>query len=699
MKQCKTAKRSAERSPRNLQPDPSGVAELKAAESARAARRTRMIRRIARIRCFEQKLLALFSAGKLFGTTHTTIGQEVVAAALYEHVDATRDAVFTNHRCHGHFLAYGGSMQALMAEIMGKEGGVCGGRGGSQHLCHERFFSQGIQGASMPIAAGYAWMLKRRREGGIAVIHIGDGTLGEGVVYESLNFAKIAKVPLLVILEHNAVAQSTATADTTAGDVAERFGAFGLDVDRRSADEPESLSDHLAEVVSSVRQGRPAVQILDTFRLMAHSKGDDDRPKEQIQSAWKRDYFAGLLENKDPVAIAAREAAVHEVESIADRLEETPLAKLDLNAATLADPARPLFDSSAALLPARPATRPSAANAGNSRINERLGEGLRDCLQSEGELLFLGEDIADPYGGAFKVSRGLSTQFPDQVFSTPISEAAIVGFANGVALAGGKAVAEIMFGDFATLAVDQIVNQAAKMHHMYAGKATVPLVVRLPSGGYRGYGPTHSQSLERMFCGTPGLKVVAISRRHDPAIVLKAATIDDPNPVVFVENKLLYSLPPHLQPPRGFRFIPQMPQRPGDYPPLNYASAEPEVKADCTVVAYGGLTDKVEAAMEQLILQHEWEFDYFVLTQLHPLDPTTIQESVAVSGRLVTVEEAPESYGIGAEVAASVVEAGRPTRVARVGARPMPIPNSRVQEDEALPSVERIVAAIKRVFA
>ena len=166
-----------------------------------------------------------------------------------------------------------------------------------------------------------------------------------------------------------------------------------------------------------------------------------------------------------------------------------------------------------------------------------------------------------------------------------------------------------------------------------------------------------------------------------------------------MENKLLYSLPPHVAAPRGFRFIEQKPERMGDYPPLSFTSAEPDVRAECTVVVYGGLTDKVESAMEQLILENEWEFDYFVLTQLHPFDPKPIQESVAVTGRLVTIEEAPEAYGIGAEVAATAAESGKPVRVARVGALAMPIPNSRVQEDEALPGVDRIVGAIKSVFA
>ncbi|HXV77823.1 MAG TPA: thiamine pyrophosphate-dependent enzyme, partial [Candidatus Polarisedimenticolaceae bacterium] len=276
-----------------------------AAAAATDATREQILRSIARIRAFEMRLLELFSDGKLFGTTHTSVGQEACAAGLYTQIDPRRDAIFTNHRCHGHYLAYGGSMESLMAEIMGKQGATCLGRGGSQHLCSGRFFSQGVQGGSMPIAAGYAARVKECGEGGIVVAHIGDGTLGEGVVYETANIVSLRGLPLLVVLENNGVAQSTDTKTTTAGDIETRFAAFGIDVDRRSDADPVGLADHFAEVVERVRAGRPFVQVVDTFRLMAHSKGDDDRDRAAIDEAWRNDYFARLLDSGDPEASAA----------------------------------------------------------------------------------------------------------------------------------------------------------------------------------------------------------------------------------------------------------------------------------------------------------------------------------------------------------------------------------------------------------
>lgn len=651
----------------------------------------RMIELIARIRAFELALLDLFSQGKLSGTTHTYVGQEVCAAGLYACIDPERDAVFTNHRCHGHFLAYGGPMRALLAEIMGKVGGTCEGRGGSQHLCYRRFFSQGIQGGSMPIAAGYAYHFQRRRTGGLVIAHIGDGTLGEGVVYETLNLASLLSLPLLIVLEHNGVAQSTDTSRTTAGDIEARFRAFGLETDRRAAADPLALADHFAEVVRRVRDGRPFVQILDTFRLMPHSKGDDDRANDVLETAWKQDYFQGLLDRGDSRANAAWEKARAEVRQLADQLDGQPDAELDAVSA-YAKPPHPLFNNSADLL--------ACDEQGDTRhrINELLGMGLDQCLADDSEVLLVGEDLLDPYGGAFKVSRGLSSKHPTQVLSTPISEAAIVGFGNGFALAGGKAVVEIMFGDFAALAADQIINQAAKAHFMYGSQVAVANTIRLVSGGYRGYGPTHSQSLESLFCGVAGLKVVALSRRHRPQTLLRAAVVDDPNPVVFVENKLLYALRPHAAPPAGFHFRPTTPADAGHYPSLAFSTVEPGQAADMTVATYGGMTDMVEEALEHLILEEELDFDYFILTQLSPLHLDELTASVARTNRLITIEEGSLAFGIGGEILARVGEslAGRGLKTARVGARDLPIPSARRQERQSLPSRDEIIAAILR---
>ena len=660
--------------------------------------RDQLIKVMARIRAFEEKLLDLFAAGELSGTTHTCIGQEACAASLYCHLDRDRDMVFSNHRCHGHFIAFGGSTRSLMSEIMGRTGGICSGRGGSQHLCDGGFYSQGIQGGGMPLAAGCALGLAQQGKGGIVVAHIGDGTLGEGVLYEALNLISLRSLPVLIVVEHNGVAQSTDTESTTSGKVIDRFRAFGIESDRRSAADPVELAAHFARVVQQVRDGQPYVQVLDTFRLAAHSKGDDDRPADMLRLARERDFLESLIRDEDTVATTAYSAARTEFNDLADELAQEPNQPF-ADVSALADPPEPLFDSSADLIYTADAERPG-------RISESLGAALAHAFDSEDRFVMLGEDILDPYGGAFKVTKGLSTRWPDRVWSTPISEAAIAGIGSGYAMSGGKSVVEIMFGDFALLAADQIINQAAKMHYMYDGKVNVPLTVRLPSGGYRGYGPTHSQSLESRFCGIAGLKVVALSRRHRPERLLKAAVVDDPNPVLFVENKQLYSLKPHGGPPAGFRFVPTPSASNDHYPNLMYTTTDGDDAADFTVVTYGGMTDLVEAAMEALILEDEFDFDYIIMSQLNPMRSDEIARSARLTKRLVTVEEGPQGHGIGGEIVAQVVQAlshenatqGPPLKVGRVGAADVPIPSSRSQEAAALPSTESIVATLRSIL-
>ena len=214
---------------------------------------------------------------------------------------------------------------------------------------------------------------------------------------------------------------------------------------------------------------------------------------------------------------------------------------------------------------------------------QSLNAALRWLLENESRVYLWGEDLLDPYGGAFKVTAGLQADYPDRVRTTPISEAALVGMGNGMALRGFHPSVEIMFGDFITLAADQIVNYAAKFRAMYAGQAANPLVIRAPMGGGRGYGPTHSQTLEKIFFGIPGLRIVAPSLYHDPGELLKTAVLESQDPVLFVEHKLLYAR----------EILPAgetMPGRDG-FPTRvlrNYASGEP----DATLIAYGGAREQ-----------------------------------------------------------------------------------------------------------
>lgn len=233
------------------------------------------------IRRFEERALAEFSTGKLFGTTHAYIGQEADAAGIFAVLDPG-DVVFSNHRCHGHFLAYGGDPYALAAELMGRATGLVGGRGGSQHIQWRNFYSNGIQGGIVPVATGMALAEKAQKTGQIAVVFIGDGTLGQGVLYESLNLASLWQLPVLVVVENNGYAQTTPIELGVAGSIPARFRAFGIQAWEAATSDVLTIESLAREAVTHCRNGLPAALILHTHRFSAHSKGDDTRDRETI---------------------------------------------------------------------------------------------------------------------------------------------------------------------------------------------------------------------------------------------------------------------------------------------------------------------------------------------------------------------------------------------------------------------------------
>lgn len=283
------------------------------------------------IRRFEERLLAEFSTGKLVGTTHAYIGQEADAAGVFSVIDSD-DVIFSNHRCHGHFLAYGGDPYRLAAELMGKSTGLVGGRGGSQHIQWRNFYSNGIQGGIVPVAVGMALAEKARRTGQIVLAFIGDGTLGEGVLYESINMAALWKLPILFVLEDNHYAQTTPVEIAVAGSMAGRFSVFGMPVWERDTTDVLEISITAKEAVQNVRSAlAPGCLILHTYRFSAHSKGDDPRLPEEIA---RIRLFDPLPIQGQRLSPGEREMAEYEimatVEDAFRRAEADPYPVLDL---------------------------------------------------------------------------------------------------------------------------------------------------------------------------------------------------------------------------------------------------------------------------------------------------------------------------------------------------------------------------------
>jgi TPP-dependent pyruvate/acetoin dehydrogenase alpha subunit len=246
------------------------------------------------IRSFETLLLEKFSTGIFTGTTHTSLGQEANAVGVLSHLQEN-DVVVSNHRCHGHFLAYGGDPRALFAELMGKPEGVCGGVGGSQHLHWRNFYSSGVQGGTVAMAAGMALAEKKKGNKAVVIDFMGDGTLGEGIVYESLNMIALWKLPMLIVLENNHIAQTTPADLAIAGSITQRFEAFGIPVTQIDSSNVLEISPLASDLIRCVRDdGMPQALVIDTARLGTHSKGDDTRPQETVENLWQE---------RDPITI------------------------------------------------------------------------------------------------------------------------------------------------------------------------------------------------------------------------------------------------------------------------------------------------------------------------------------------------------------------------------------------------------------
>jgi 2-oxoisovalerate dehydrogenase E1 component len=528
-------------------------------------------------------------------------------------------------------------------------------------------------------AIGVGQALGRRLEGlnGVTAVIVGDGTLGEGLLYESLNLASIWRLPVLFVIEHNRIAQTTPTAETIGGNILARGAAFGLDTHQLSDDSPDFLAD-VEKVVETVRRGRPAVLVIDTERLGPHSKGDDLRDPAEL----------AYIRERDPLAAMGRRLSAS-VRADIEAENESWMASVHQEVLRL-PPATRLEAERSILRPAR-LHRAAGYVPSEGNVRLQLNAALRELLRDEPRTVLLGEDLHDPYGGAFKVTAGLSTDYPDRVISTPISEAGIVGAGIGLALSGRLPIVEIMFADFITLCMDQLCNHAVKFPGMYPG-TEVPLVVRAPSGGGRGYGPTHSQCPDNLLAAIPGLTVIAPSHRHPIGSMLKAAVLCWPNPTVFLEHKLLYGEraaagtyeclePDHRD--AGLELFPTMIRR-ADAP-------------DVTLVTYSGMLPVVEQLADELIAE-ELPVEIVVPALLNPVPVHQLCRHLEGRQAVVVVEEGYAETGVGCALGAALLESGFRGRFARVGPAPVPIPAARSLESHVLPGRDRILAAILRTL-
>lgn len=334
-------------------------------------------------------------------------------------------------------------------------------------------------------------------------------------------------------------------------------------------------------------------------------------------------------------------------------------------------------------------------------VLDSLNRGLHRAFSQDERVYLIGEDLLDPYGGAFKVSKGLSSEYPHRVWTSPVSEAGLAGVGAGMALRGLKPVVEIMFGDFTALIADQLINSISKFRGMYAGRVEVPLVIRTPMGGRRGYGPTHSQTLEKLYLGVPGLRTLAANTLADPGELLFKAIVEDAGPVFFIENKLLYLRPLlDLDAQRDLEIeSSSTAESYASVHTLRIKSAPPPV---LTLTAYGYMAELAREAMVRLAFENEIFCELVVPSQLSPLglrgalDPA-LAVSLRRTGRLLTIEEGTYTLGWGAEILARAAQVfpAQMKAARRLAAADLPIPASVPLEEAVLPGVQDVVDAAR----
>jgi len=621
-----------------------------------------------KIRLTEESLLSLFSSGKMNGTIHTCVGQELASYYVIESLQA-QDAIFSNHRCHGHYIHRFNDHSSLIAELMGKRSGVCSGIGSSQHICRDNFFSNGLQGGITPLAAGHAYKAKLNNENSISLVFIGDGTLGEGVVYETLNISSLLGIPLLIVCEDNGFAQSTKKENSFRGSLEQRVLGFGAHYIHTSMWDENDLSGSSKIAVNYVRKNsKPCLLHIDTYRLNSHSKSDDNRDKEEIESYRHRDpliVFSAQnpditadvdMRLQDLIDKCIADISLDEELTIEDYLEDH-FSQIDIASSEIKYPVGEIELS-------------------NHRIADRVNFFLHEALEKDNRVVIIGEDITDPYGGAFKITKGLSSKHPNRVFSTPISEQAITGLSNGLAISGMKPYLEIMFSDFITLCMDQIINHASKFYYMYNKQVTCPIVIRTPVGGGRGYGPTHSQAMEKFLIGIDTIRVIAINAFIDPFFIYTQIH-RLAHPVIVIENKagygrymhketLLYSIK-NEQKSFGNTIV-----HPND------------CEANITILTYGENASRIYDKMEELFDELDAILELHVINCLYPLNIDSTLDSLNKTQKLLIVEESSVDYGIGSEVAALVHDKLPSVKIKRLGAMSIPIPSIRSLEEEVL---------------
>ncbi|MDU8911627.1 pyruvate dehydrogenase (acetyl-transferring) E1 component subunit alpha [Aestuariicoccus sp. MJ-SS9] len=640
-----------------------------------------------RIRRFEDKCAEMYTQQKIRGFLHLYDGEEAIAAGIIPVLQA-QDRVVATYREHGHALARGVPMTAIMAEMYGKAEGCAGGRGGSMHLfSREHNFHGGnaIVGGGLPMAVGLALGDRMGGSDGVTACFFGEGAVAEGEFHESMNLAALWDLPVLFVCENNGYAMGSALA-LTESQTEIAVKAQSYDIAAESVDGMDIVAVEAAarRALAAIKDtGKPYFLECKTYRFRAHSMFDAQlyRPKEEI-AEWRAKgpivRFQGwaeanhLLHADDLAQIEAEvEAEIAQAVAFAEAGTWEPVETLTRHVM-------------AADRPAPPAPEPPGKLIATT-YREAVKAGIVDAMERDERVFLMGEDVGR-YGGCYAVSKGLLDRFgPDRIRDTPLSESGFTGAGIGAAMAGMRPIVELMTVNFSLLALDQILNTAATMRHMSNDQFGVPVVIRMATGAGKQLAAQHSHSLEGWYAHIPGLRVLAPATLEDARGMLWTA-LEDPDPVLIFENVMLYNMESALPENAGAVDIDRAALR--------------HVGDDVTLITYGGsLFKTIEAARE---LGHAGiSCDVIDLRSLRPLDMDTIKASVAKTHRALIVDEGWKTGSLAAEIGMRLAEESffeLDAPLARVCSVEAPIPYAAHLEQAAIPQTARIVAAVKRMM-
>jgi len=635
----------------------------------------RMFRTATTIRRFEETVSDLIDMRRIEGIAHLSIGQEAVATAVCAAL-RTDDTITSTHRGHGHLIAKGGDVERMFGELLGRENGYCHGRGGSMHIADLSLGilgANGIVGAGIPLATGAAYAHVRQGTDRVSVAFFGDGAVNIGAFHEGLNMAAVWQLPAIFVCENNLYASSVAQVNhQRQRDIAQRAAGYGMPGVTVDGNDALAVYRAAGEAVERARTGGgPTLLVCNTYRHHPHLSGyPDDRPLDEKEAWLKRDplfLLASYVDDALPDGPARRIAIEEEI----DASLEHALAAAE--AAPRPDPA----EIERGVYGPRPSF-PEAPQPGERELGYQLAlnEAMTQAILADPRVTYIGEDL-ERFAASWGVPEG-------RVRDTPIAEEGFTGLATGAALCGERAVADLMFMDFSAIAMDQIVNQAAKIRYMLGGEVKCPVVIRMHVGGGNNSAAQHSQSLEAWFAHIPGLTVIYPSNPYDAKGLLLAA-LSDENPIIFLESRKLMRMTGHV--PEAMYRLPigkAAIARPGN---------------DVTLVAIGPLVRDALAAAEDLAKENI-SVEVIDPRTLQPLDIDTLAASARKTGRVIIAHQAVRFAGLGAEIAAQITErcfAELKAPVVRLGAPFAPVPFAGTLEGVYQPGKDQIVDAVREL--